>query len=190
MSHLTPVIPQSDSSMKITAIVAPFDPSPSFPLAVAPRHFDAVDEFVKALGQAAGIEIPVIEGTLGDAPREGYLILFDAIRLAEQPSIASRAIVMNADRSTVIASLERDRTLGAVEKHRYFMWRTKRTQDNGMGLFGQKTVISSMGATLVSGPFQSEHYGLAASSSCKDLPSLICAYLSAHSALGAAPGAM
>src|SRR3954447_1888875 len=125
MSHLTPAIPQSDSSMKITAIIAPFDPNPSFPLAVAPRHFDAVDDFVKVLGQAAGIEIPVIEGTLNDAPREGYLILFDAISLAEKPSIASRAIVMNADRSTVIASLERDQTLGAVEKHRYFVWRTK-----------------------------------------------------------------
>ena len=118
---------------------------------------------------------------------DGYLILFDAIRLADVPSVASRSIVMNADRSTVLTSLERDRSLGAVENH-LFLRRTKRAQENGTGLFGRKEAISQMGATLASGPFQSEHYGLAASQSYVDLPSLIVGYLDAHSVLRADHG--
>jgi hypothetical protein len=115
-------------------------------------QFDAVDDFVHALGKAAGITIPVIEGTLSNVPEDGYLILFDSLRLAEHPSVASRAILMQTDRSTVLASLERDRPLGAVEKHGYFLWPTKRSQESGSGLFGLKTLVSRMGATLVSGP--------------------------------------
>ena len=164
--------------MKITALVAPYRPDVMAPTVVGPRVFDHVDEFATALGNAANTSVPVIEGALGDAPTDGYVILFEWPSIAENFSIASRAIVVNANRSSVLSRLERERPAGAIEQHRYFLWRTQPSQESGSGLFGRKEVITPMGAALVPGPFQTEHYGLMSSDSHQDLPSLVAGYLS------------
>ena len=76
--------------MQITAIVAPFHPDASRPNLVTPRASDGVDEFIGAVGAAAGAETHVIEGSLCDAPAEGFLILFSAEGLAEHPQLRAR----------------------------------------------------------------------------------------------------
>jgi hypothetical protein len=108
--------------MKITAIVAPSDPGIE-PPTVNARDFDAVDNFVRVLSGAAGISIPVLEGTLADAPREGYVIMFDRAMLAHTP-VTKRVFLVNADRASVLNELEGFNLVGAIEKMRYFRWRT------------------------------------------------------------------
>jgi len=163
--------------MKITAIVDPPDPTAEFANKTA-REFDAVDEFVHALGLAAGISIPVIEGTLADAPADGYVIVFDEGQLEKGPQ-TSRVLLVNADRGSVLAELEDHGLVGAIEKLRYFRWRRNRSEETGGGLFGRKELADSIGATLSPGPFQSSHYGLFSATRYTDLPSLVVGYLEA-----------
>lgn len=155
--------------MKVTVIVGPG----------ASREVDAVDELAAALGQAAGVTVPVIEGSLADAPADGYLVAYEPRDLIRHPGIGPRVILINADRSDVLDELEQHRLAGAIEKHRYFQWRTQRDTDTGRGLFGHKDVAAAIDVTLA-GAFETEHYGLFMKSPYPDLPSLLAAYLAAH----------
>jgi hypothetical protein len=153
---------------------------PSLATGISPRMFDAVDEFVAALSEAARVTIPVVEGELRDAPKFGFVILFHEPPLVHPLEIGPRIILINADRSTVQESLELHQLACAVEKHRYFEWRTRRSEDTGQWLFGRKDVVCRMGFTLSSGPPPTEHYGLIETSDEKDLPSLIARYLQVY----------
>ena len=167
--------------MKIVAVVAPLAGAPKFATVVSPRQFDAVDELAVAVGQAAGLTVPVIEGGIADAPADAYLLLFDAHDLKANPEAAQRSILINADRSTVLRQLEELQLAGAVEKQRYFRWRRSRDEEDGSGLFAKKPLVSTIGGSLAPGPFQTEGYGLVGRSEHQDLPSLIAAYLAALS---------
>lgn len=156
--------------MKITAIVAPH----------GARGFEAVDEFAAALGTAAGIEVPVIEGSLADAPGDGYLVVFDADTLLAHPDLGPRVVLVNADRASVLADLERHHLAGAIEKHRYFQWRTQRDAERGRGVFGRKDVAVQLDGMLDTGYQETADYALLASSRHTDLPSLLAGYLAAH----------
>jgi hypothetical protein len=124
--------------MKITAIVSPLHAGGPAKTVVSPREFDAVDEFVSAVGQAAGVLVHVVEGSLMNAPDDGYVIVFDTQELAHLSNrvaaLASRLIVVNADRSRLLAQVEEHQLEGAIEKHRYFRWRTQRQSEDGSGL--------------------------------------------------------
>ena len=165
--------------MKITAIVAPSDANIE-PPAVNAREFDAVDAFVQALGRAAGISIPVVEGTLADAPVDGYVIVFDEAMLASAP-VTDRVFLVNADRSSVLKELEDFKLVGAIEKMRYFRWRTtEESEPNTGGVFVRQALAEGVGGTLASGPFRSKNFGLLKASRFSDLPSLVVGYLDAH----------
>jgi hypothetical protein len=167
--------------MKIVAIVAPRVEAPNLATAVSPRQFDAVDEFAAAVSVAAQVPVQVIEGGVADAPADAFILLFDAGDLAAHPDAARRSILINADRSNVLKKLEELELAGAVEKQRYFRWRTARDQEDGGGLFGRKPAAAAVGASLLPGPFQTQHYGLLGRSAHRDLPSLVAAYLAALS---------
>lgn len=174
--------------MKITALVTPFQPDAKLPTAIGPRVFDAVDEFALAIGNAAGIGVPIVEGSLSDAPDDGYVLLFEEPSKTEMLLIGPRVILINADRSSVRSMLERDRLACAVEKHRYFTWRTQRSEETGDGLYGRKEVALRMGATIAAGPPPTEHYGLLSSATQRDLPSLIARYLDIYEMLQGGKG--
>lgn len=165
--------------MKIVAVVEPLTAAPKFATVVSPRQFDAVDEFAAAVGRAAGVTVPVIESGIAEAPDDAYLLLFDASDLKTHPEAAKRSILINADRSTVLRKLEELQLAGAVEKQRYFRWRTARDEEDGAGLFAKKPLASVIGGSLAPGPFQTPHYGLVGRSEHQDLPSLLAAYLAA-----------
>ena len=171
--------------MKITAIVAPSYPGIQ-PPTVNARDFDAVDEFVRVLGGAAGILIPVLEGTLADAPTEGYVIVFERAMLANTQA-TKRVFLVNADRGSVLKELEDFNLVGAIEKMRYFRWRTTQEPDTG-GVFVLQALAEHVGGTFASGPFRSKNFGLLKASRFPDLPSLVVGYLEAHWQLEAARG--
>lgn len=167
--------------LKITAIVRPLAASSGIPTEVTPREFDAVDEFVALLAKATHIAIPVVEGTLENAPGEGLIIVFDAVGIADYPELGPRIILLNADRSRVPGCLEELHLFAAVEKHRYFQWKRQRDKERGAGLFGRKDVAERMGA-VVAKAFASQRYGILSSDECPDLPQLLAAYIGASSA--------
>lgn len=160
--------------MKIVAIVPPFD-RPETETMISPRRFDEVDRFADAVGHAAGCSIPVIEGSLADAPADAFVLLFGDDDLGAN---GPRVIAINADRSSVLDELEQHQLAGAVEKQRYFRWRTAPANEKGGGLFGRKAIAEVLEARLEK-PFQTEAYGLFASSRYPDLPSLVAGYLAA-----------
>jgi hypothetical protein len=78
--------------------------------------------------------------------------------------------------------------VATVEKQRYFEWRARREAERGYGLVGKKDVAARIPARIVSGPYTSARYGMIASDTARDLPSLIAEYLKAHEAASKAAG--
>lgn len=168
--------------MRVTAVVqAPSIVSESATV-TTPRSFDAVDEFAAALGKALGENVSIIEGSLADAPKDGYVLVFSESGLLAHPSLWPRVILVNADRATVRTNVERFDLVSAIEKHRYFCWRTQREDEEGSGVIGLKTVAERIGATVMNGPYTSARYGWLSSAAADDLPSLLAAYLKGHEA--------
>lgn len=166
--------------MKITAVVPAFQHNPNFPSMVGSRRGDAVDEFIAALEKATGTDIAIVEGSLDVAPSDGFVLLFESTGLDVHPEVARRAILINADRSHVLRHLEDHHLVAAVEKHRYFQWRTHREDERGTGVFGRKDVAAFFDSRATPGPFTTAHYVLLSSDTCPDLPSLLGVYLRAH----------
>ncbi len=165
--------------MKVTAVVSSFVATPDLPSVSAPRDFHQVDALATALGEALGIEVPIFEGTLADAPAEGYLLVFE-LRHHDDPRLGPRIIAFEEDRSTIMETAEAFRLAAAIEKHRYFQWSRRRAEERGYGLVGRKDVAERMGARLVGGPYTSAHYGLLASDAADDLIGLLAGYLRAY----------
>jgi hypothetical protein len=169
--------------MKITALVAAGSSATDLPNMVSPRAFDAVDEFAAALGEAAKVTVNVIEGTLANAPTDGYVVLFDAPGLANYPEVALRSVLINSDRAMIRSDVENHNLVGAIEKHRYFLWRKKRKDETGSGLVGRKDVAPLIGARVTPGPYTTARYGWLSSDRFTDLPSLLAGYLATHQTL-------
>lgn len=171
------------SPPKVTALIQPWTASAEHPNVVGTRKFDAVDDFVAALGRALHTDIPIIEGSLRDAPEDGYVLLFEEPGLSATLGFGPRVVLINADRSSVRETIEFHQLACAVEKHRYFQWRSDRGNDDGKWIYGRKDVAQQMRATFVPGPPSTEHYGLIDSSEQTDLPSLLARYVLAYDAL-------
>lgn len=109
--------------MKVTVIVPPFEPVPGLATATAPREFHAADLLAKSLAKALGIDVPVVEGSLPDTSISGYLLVSELPRNFDR-RIGPRIVAFYEDRSTIMKTVEDLNLAGAVEKHRYFLWRT------------------------------------------------------------------
>jgi hypothetical protein len=163
----------------MTVIVAPVDPADQAADDESPRVFYAADELAAALGAASGAEVAVIEGTLADAPAEGYLVAFAAPGLADHADKARRIVLVNADGGTVRGHLERLGLAGAIERNRYFRWQHSRDRETGGGVIGRKDLAAAIGATTTSS-HETERYATLESTRYADLPALLVAYLRAH----------
>lgn len=165
--------------MKVAIIVPAFEPVPGLPTATAPRKFHAADSLAKSLGEALGIDVPVVEGSLKDVSMSGYLLVFELPRDFDR-QLGPRIVAFFEDRSTIMKSVEERNLAGAVEKHRYFLWRTRRGDERGYGLVGRKDVAQQMGARLLSGPYTSTRYAALAHEGAGDLIELLASYLRAY----------
>lgn len=168
-----------EAAIKLTAIVRPHSPSASTSTSASTqRDFYRVDDFVAHVGAALGVDVVVVEGTLDDAPGDGFLLVFESAGLAEHHELCGRTILVNADRSRLPACLEELQLLAAIEKHRYFLWQTERDGENGRGLFGRREIAAVMGAE-VEPVFASQHYALLGCDRYPDLAALLAGYVTA-----------
>ncbi len=165
--------------MRLFVIVSPTESEPDASASSTPRQSDDVDEFAEVVGRPAGAKVPIIEGTLADAPHEGFLIDFDGYGLARQPELGPRVILMNVFRDDPFVVLEKHNLVAAIERYRYFQWRKQRSQESGNGVFGRKDVAERMGAGGV-GYKDTEHYRLLSCDRYADLPGLLVGYLRAY----------
>jgi len=169
--------------MRVTALVPPFVPIPGFRTVVSSREFFHVDTFAKELGEALGVDVPIVEGSLADVPASGFLLVF---RLSGDvdPLLGPRIVAVAEDRSTIIETVETYNLAAAVEQHRYHLWRARigaapsDSRERGDSLVGRKDVGALMGARVERGPYPpSERYGMLESTAASDLPALLAAYL-------------
>jgi len=146
---------------------------------VSDRTLHHADELARALADKLAIEIPVIIGTLADAPATGYLVVFE-LPITSDTRSGPRIIALYEDRSMIMKKVEAFSLAAAVEKQRYFEWCTRRSDERGFGLVGRKDVAARMGARVMSSPYTSTHYAALASDAAPDLVALIAAYLTAY----------
>ncbi|MCL4295474.1 MAG: hypothetical protein KJ077_07090 [Anaerolineae bacterium] len=144
-------------------------------------------QLAEALRRHTAAEVSVQTGFLRDAPpgmvlvrSSGYEAMMEEIPTVERAVAAARTIILEADRSNVLALLERYSFAGAVEKHRWFAWRNKPDQESGGGLHGRRELAPAIGGSCFEAKsFQSEHYCILRSDRYVDLPALIVGYLEA-----------
>lgn len=142
------------------------------------RQFDDVDAFCAALGAAAGVTVPIIEGRYADAPDEGFLIVYD-VEDDVPPGLGPRIVLVNV-LGRPFERLETLRCAALIESLRYRRWRVDRDRETGAGLYARKDVAGCMGATFIHPPyFMTEHYTLISHPSCRNLPELLALYLTA-----------
>lgn len=167
--------------MRVTALISRHE-SPGVPADQQPRSLEAVDEFVAQLSAMCNIEIPILEGTLDIVPQGGVILVFDSASLRAHPDVAKRAVLINADRAFVLKNLEEYSLVAAVEKQRYFRWRTNPSAETGEGVFGQKRLAEKIQATATPGPFTTERYVLLRTDQSSNLVALLARYLVAYAA--------
>lgn len=161
-------------------------PLPADPDDVSARAFYALDRFAGEIQKHTQAEVMVVEQRLSAVPPCGFVLfqpdglLSDALAACEprlRESLLQRMVLLNADRSNVVELLEQHRLAAAIEKHRFFLWRTRPNRDAGYGLHGLRSVAEAMGAETY-GPMQpGERYCELGSLRFKDLPELLVAYL-------------
>lgn len=100
------------------------------------REFYAVDRFADQLTKAAGFDVPVIEGSLAEAPKDGFLFVYEdgfpyeGFKRDAFTKLGPRIILMSTGRGNLMSgrreSLVADvyALAGAVEEHDYFLWQT------------------------------------------------------------------
>ena len=163
--------------MQITIIVDPFQPDPMFPNSVSSRAFYRVDAFAAGLAQAAGVPVPVIEGTLADAPPEGFLLLFDLRGFAEHPGTGPRSVLMTQFHNL---ELEEHSLAGAVDTyHDYEIWSAQRERNY---LYGRRDVAAAMGVEIEPA-FPCPRYSILCREHPGNLVDFLAAYLAAYEEL-------
>lgn len=165
--------------MKLTILVPASVPSPELTTSTTPREFYEVDEFAKAVGDALRISVPVVEGTLAEAPAHGYLLAYD-LPSAIDSIQAARVLALNVDRSTIMRRVEAQTLLGAIEKQRYFEWCARRADEHGGWLVAKRDAAALMSAQPLPGPYVSQHYTAISSATANSLVELLAAYLTAY----------
>lgn len=169
--------------MKVAVVVPPYEaiasPWPTTPA----REMTRADELAEAMANALAIDVPVLEVPLASAPADAYLLAFHFGPWVVTPEVARRVIALDEGRAYVMKHVEQFGFAGAVEKHRYFQWRTQRDTERGYGLIGRKEVVARMSAHLPGLPYTSANYGVIESDTARDLPGLIAEYLRAYDAM-------
>jgi hypothetical protein len=166
--------------VKVAIVVPPYASASA--ASTSAREQGSVDELAEAMRSALAIDVPVLETPLAGLPADGYLIVFHTVPWTVDAEVARRIIAIDEGRSSIMKNLEQHGFAGAVETHRYFLWRTQRDQERGDGLVGKKHVAARMSARVLSGPYTSANYGMLASDTARDLPGLIAEYLKAYDA--------
>lgn len=134
-----------------------------------------LDRFAADLGTIAATRVSIVEGTLADAPADGFIVMYGMgyELLHFHPELGPRVVAAFTSEGLL---LERGRLAAAISDRRYFPWVWEQYYDGGF--FGRKDLISAMGLPMREFP-RLEHYAELRDSPYDTLPALLVAYLTA-----------
>jgi hypothetical protein len=137
-----------------------------------PRAFYKCDEFAAKVAAAAGLGVPVQEGSLAEAPAEGFLLVVESGELHAHPELGPRIVLLEASRSEVWGDRLTDRfSLAAA-------------LEAGGGFHGLQSVAERAGMQVITGHPASRYRALLCPGHCKSWPELLVHYLSVYEEMG------
>lgn len=173
----------------ITIVVEP--PRVEVPIALvrAPRGDELARyrDLADAMQKHTAAPVSVVRTVLRDAPSgalvvrsSGYDAMMDEIPLEARAGYAARTVLLDVDRSVILAVLERHGFAGGVERYRWFQWRMERDLETGSGLLVRRDLIAAIGGRGGAfSPFSSDRYCPVGTDRFADLAGLIVGYLTA-----------
>jgi len=151
------------------------------------RQMHALDAFAKAVGDALGISVPVIEVPLNAAPTQQIILLHRGGSLQEHLSAApdrtrraERIFLLDVGRQHVPGILEELGLVGAIESYRYMSWQNHPNDDFGGQVYGRRDIASQLGGVIAPPPFSGDTYCLFDVPGTRDLPGALATYLRAY----------
>lgn len=154
-----------------------------------PRDFHKVDRFAAAISEAAGFEVPIIEGSVEQAPESGFLFLYESSDRGAFSVLGPRIILVNANRGEIWSG-RRDhlvtdvfRLAAAIEMLSYFQWETG--SDGPSGVHGLMSVAQQAGMKVGDFRSPSSDYGiLSCHGHCHSMAELLIHYLTVYEEMG------
>ena len=130
------------------------------------------DEIAAALSVAAGFSVPVFEGSLADAPAEGFLLMFHDWQIPSVAELGQRIVAMNAGRTEIWSEHIADKynLAAAIEMGKWF---------HGLVSVGERA-----GMEIGIGHPASKYRYVGCPGHCKSLPELLVHYLTVYEELG------
>jgi hypothetical protein len=151
------------------------------------KEMFALDAFAKAVGDAMGISVPVIEAPLNALPTAQLILLHrtGSLRkhLAAAPDrtkLAERIFLLDVGRQHLPDLLEELGLAGAIESYRYMSWRNHPNEDFGGQVYGRRDIANKLGGVIEPPPFSGDKYCLFDVPGTHDLPGALATYLRAY----------
>lgn len=158
-----------------------------------PREFNSLDRFAAELSRVACFEVPLIEGSLGQAPASGFLMIFSSseLELNDVAALGPRMVLMDAARQSLWSTrpdrmvTDRLKLAAAVEYGRYFDWKQEGPNDGGGGIYGLAAVAQRAGMSVAEHRSPASAYGLlSCHGHCHGLAELLVHYLTVYEEMG------
>lgn len=136
------------------------------------REFYKCDEIAAALSAVAGFDVPILEGSLVDAPAEGFLLTFQDWQIPSFPELGPRIVAMDAGRAEIWSDRIADK------------YQLAAAIESGLALFGLASVGERAGMELGIGHPSSKYRCLSCPGHCKSRLELLVHYLTVYEELG------
>lgn len=136
------------------------------------REFYRCDELAAALSAVAGFSVPVLEGSLAEAPSEGFLLTFHDWQIPSFPELGPRIVAMDAGRPEIWSERIADK------------YRLAAAFESRLALFGLASVGERAGMELGIGHPASRYRCLSCFEHCKSRIELLVHYLTVYEELG------
>lgn len=155
-----------------------------------PREFNSLDRFAAELSRVTGFNVPIIEGSLGQAPSSGFLMVFGSSELDDFAALGPRMVLMDAARQSLWSTrpdrmvTDRLKLAAAVDYGRYFAWQHEGPNEGGGGIYGLAAVAERARMSVAEYRSPSDYGLLSCHGHCHGLAELLVHYLTVYEEMG------
>ena len=153
------------------------------------RQSKEVDRFAANLAKAAGYDVPIAEGTLSQAPEQGFLFVYNGWDLDSYHALGPRIVLLDADRGALWNGrrdklvTDRCQLAAAVGNLEFFEW--QRGHLGGGGIHGLESVAKRAGMRIEAFRSPNSDYGsLVCHPHCHSLEEILVHYLTVYEEMG------